>query len=270
MTSSFLPDSTYFQSKIQEPLLQVSIEALIVEVIQAMSQARTSYALVENQQQLVGIFTERDLVKAIALGVPLEHQTIATVMTTKVITIHAAKVENIFTVLHQFRQHQIRHLPVVDDQARVIGVITPQDVREVLQPTDLLRLRQVAEVMTAQVCHAVSTASVAQLVQMMAIQQISCVVIVAFGKESDGPPQPIGIVTERDIVRLKSMGLDFSQTLAQEVMSTPLLSIQAKDSLWEAHQRMQQQRIRRLVVTNAQQELVGIITQTNIVRRSPR
>ena len=42
-------------------------------------------------------------------------------------------------------------------------------------------------------------------------------------------------------------------------MSSPLLLIRPTDSMWTATQMMQQLRVRRLVVANERNELVGII-----------
>ncbi len=75
----------------------------------------------------------------------------------------------------------------------------------------------------------------------------------------------MGIVTERDIVQFRNLGLDLTQTQASIVMSTPLLPIRPIDSMWTAHQLMQQHRLRRLVVTNERGELIGIITQTGVL-----
>jgi PAS domain-containing protein len=79
-------------------------------------------------------------------------------------------------------------------------------------------------------------------------------------------PVPVGIVTERDIVEFQALDIDLSQTLAETVMSTPLFSLKQEDSLWVAHQEMQQRLVRRLVVTGEQGELLGIVTQTNLLR----
>jgi PAS domain S-box len=48
-------------------------------------------------------------------------------------------------------------------------------------------------------------------------------------------------------------------------MSTPLFSLKPEDSLWVAHQEMQQRLVRRLVVTSEGGELLGIVTQTSLL-----
>ena len=275
-----------FAEGVLHQFLSVESDTAIAQVIRAMSEARSSFALVFQAGQLVGIFTERDVVRAIAQSALQPNEAIATVMVSPVITLDETSLEDLFTVLQLFRQHQIRHLPVVGHQGEVLGVITPNSIRNLLQPSDLLKFRQVSEVMVSQVVSALPGTPIAALAQQMARHRVSCVVIVPALLQSCNPasdesansdrlhnPQgsaqggvaPLGIVTEQDIVRLQADGLDLAQTCAREVMSTPLLQTSPQQSLWSAYQQMQENQIRRLVVVGSQGELVGILTQTSVV-----
>ncbi|MEL7315933.1 MAG: CBS domain-containing protein, partial [Cyanobacteria bacterium J06559_3] len=60
--------------------------------------------------------------------------------------------------------------------------------------------------------------------------------------------------------------IDLGQTEAQTVMSSPLLLLNPKDSLWTAHQEMQQRRVGRLVVSWNWGRGLGIVTQTSLLR----
>ncbi|MBK1987202.1 PAS domain S-box protein [Sphaerospermopsis aphanizomenoides BCCUSP55] len=226
-------------------------------LINSVEQA--SCVLVVQNKKLIGIFTERDIVRSTALGLNLEQATLAEVMIQNPVTIKKSKFTNIFVVLNLFRQYKTRHLVVVDEQDDLIGLVTPATVRQLLQAADLLKIRTIGEVMTSQVIKAPSTTSVLELARLMAEYSVSCVVIT----ESDS--QVIGIVTERDIVQIRSLSLDILEIQAHIVMSTPLFSMSPQQSLWEAHQQMQQRHIRRLVVVSDRNELLGIVTQTNIL-----
>jgi PAS domain S-box-containing protein len=264
MTQSFSSELVYFSSDTQQNILFVSPKILIVEALARMSQAQSSCVLVVDQDQLTGIFTERDVVKAIATYADLDHLAIAEVMSHPVITISDKQAKDLFIVLDQFRQHQIRHLPVINTQEQIIGIITPHSIREQLRPFDLLKFKRVEEAMETQVVHAPLTASLQQVTQLMTKRQVSCVVITEGRVE--GAVMPVGIITERDIVQFRVLHLDFEQTPMAQVMSTPLFTIQPQDSLWTVHREMQQRRTRRLVVAEKTGELAGIITQTSILR----
>jgi signal-transduction protein with cAMP-binding, CBS, and nucleotidyltransferase domain len=53
---------------------------------------------------------------------------------------------------------------------------------------------------------------------------------------------------------------------AQDVMSTPLFCLQPSDSLRLAHEEMQRYQVRRLVVSDSNGELVGIVSQTSLLQ----
>lgn len=271
-----------FAEGVLHQFLSVESDTAIAQVIRTMSETRGSFALVRRAGQLVGIFTERDVVRAIASGSLKPNEAIATVMVSPVITLDETDLDDLLPVLQIFRQHQIRHLPILGSQSEVLGVMTPNSIRNLLQPSDLLKFRQVSDVMVSRVVSALPSTSVTDLAQQMTRHRVSCVVIVpTLPHPPDAPEKyaaksgltdgsqsdvaPLGIVTEQDIVRLQADGLNLAQTCAGEVMSTPLLQTSPQQSLWSAYQQMQENQIRRLVVVGSRGELVGILTQTSVV-----
>jgi CBS domain-containing protein len=104
------------------------------------------------------------------------------------------------------------------------------------------------------------------LVQLTAFEIISCVVIVEETEADDSIQYPVGIVTERDVLRFQSLGLNIYGTPAESVMSTPLFVLNPEDSLWTAHQAMEERQVRRLVVSWNWGRNLGIVTQTSILR----
>ena len=233
----------------------------------------TSLATSESQSaqnsQLQGIFTERDLVDLIASGKNLKNVTIAEVMKQPAATLTQGEEQDIFSAIILLGQQRIHHLPIWDRSGQLLGVITPESIRQAMvQPTNILKIRSVQEVMTTKVIQAPVSASVISLAELMAQHRVSCVVITESTELSMNLPFPIpvGIVTERDIVEFQALDIDLSQTIAQTVMSTPLFSLKQEDSLWVAHQEMQQRLVRRLVVTGERGELLGIVTQSTLLR----
>ena len=266
--------------------LTVSPHTLLVDVIALMGQtqgmecpiprealesetmplftSRASGVLVMKGRQPLGIFTERDIVQLIAKGINFQGVKIAEVMAHPVITLPKSDFQDVFAALFLFRRHRIRHLVLVDDRNQLVGVVTPETIRRILQPANLLKLRRVADVMTTQVIQAPLTTSVLSLAQLIAQHRVSCVVIVEEAVEQTFIP--VGIVTERDIVQFQALELDLSKTQAQMVMSTPLFLLNPEDSLWMAHQEMQRRRVQRLVVSWSWGERLGIVTQTSLLR----
>ena len=80
-----------------------------------------SIIIVDKDKKCKGIFTDRDAIRVIANDIPLS-KPLSEVMTTNLKTIdeHAtyAMVKEIM------RTHRIRHLPVVDEQGKLVGLLS--------------------------------------------------------------------------------------------------------------------------------------------------
>lgn len=239
-------------------------ETPLLDLILHMSQQRASCALVVENEQLIGIITERDIVKVTAESIEIETVLVQNIMTPNPITISLSPNLDIFSIIGCLHQHHIRHLPALDANGKILGVITQKSLRTAMKPTDLLKLKCVNQAMSVTVVHGPGTTSLLEITKMMASHRISCIVITEI--REDGSPIPLGIVTERDIVQFRALNLDLQSTLAQTVMSSPLLPIQSQDTLWNAHQQMETHRIRRLVVINEAGILVGILTQSSLLQ----
>ncbi|MGQ0795801.1 MAG: CBS domain-containing protein [Nitrosopumilaceae archaeon] len=74
-----------------------------------------------------------------------------------------------------------------------------------------------------------------------------------------------GIITERDVVRrIVAKNKEHSAKL-KDVMSTPLITINPDETIWELAQLMKVKKIHRVPVTSGS-KLVGIVTTTDLAR----
>ncbi len=238
---------------------------------QIHSEARASCIVVVDQSRVVGILTERDVVCLSCQNIPLDQQPIQDVMTQPVITLKESELRDVFAVVKFMQDRKIRHLPILDDQEHLSGLVTHETLRLLTRPIDLLRLRTVADVMTQALFCATPEDIVLRIAEIMADQGISSVVIAEHPRENS-PSQaadvryPVGLLSERDLVQCQALGLNFATTPVVQVMSRPVLTVSPQDSLWTVHELMAQHSIRRLVVTGNQGELLGIVTQSNLLK----
>lgn len=228
-----------------------------------------SCVLVAQNGQPSGIITEKDIVRLVAEGRSLTVLSVAEVMSQPVITLTAAADSDIFTALAVMRRHKIHHLPVVDDEGQLLGLLTPRRLRSVLAPAEFMRFRRVHEVISPQTIHAPPTASLRHVVRQLVEHKVSCVVIVQPEGRAAEQLMPIGIITERDVVQFQRLGLNLETTQAKAVMSTPLFLVNPQDSLWSVDKTMRQHRVRRLVVANDAGHLVGVVTQGQLLPIDP-
>ncbi len=102
----------------------------------------TDCVLVMEAGKLLGIFTQQDVVRLIASAIDLSRTTMAEVMRQPVVTLRESDAQDIFMVLSLFRHRQIHHLPVLDDDGQLVGIIGEADL---LQAFDLVKMAGVVE-----------------------------------------------------------------------------------------------------------------------------
>lgn len=77
----------------------------------------------------------------------------------------------------------------------------------------------------------------------------------------------MGITTERDIVRMAGAEQVLTHQMpASDIMSKPVITIDATSSIKDALQQMELKIIRRLPVVDKEKKMVGIITDKDIFR----
>lgn len=101
--------------------------------------------------------------------------------------------------------------------------------------------------------------SVVDSADLMRKHNIGCVVVI----END---EPIGIITERDIVRkVTAKRKDPSQTLVEDIMSINVVTVESGMDIKEVSDKMVKFNIKKMPVVD-NRKLKGIITSTDIVR----
>lgn len=245
------------QSSCIIPSLNLPLDAALT------SQARASSLLVLEQNQLLGVLTARDALGAIAAGYDLANVAVAEVMDQSPIILHRSSQSNIFDALSLLRQHQIRHLPVLDDSGDLLGLITPQSLHRAFKLEDLLKTKPVSAVMTGPVVCAPDTTTLQALAQQMGEHQTTCVLLTRTTPADDS--LPVGMITEQDLLLLQALKLNLSQLTAHQVMGTSLLYLEPTDTVLNCQWQMQQQYTQHAVVAHKTEPL-GVITLTSYLQ----
>jgi PAS domain S-box-containing protein len=236
--------------------------ALLNESQNDIQNDRANCILVRDGLQLVGILTERDLLKLAIAGNLLEGVKVAEVMSKNIVTLKKSDFDNIFTLIHLFDRHCLEFLPIVDDSGEAISLFTLNRLLQALRPSTLFKLRRVKEVMSTQFVRAPLSASLLDLARLLVTQQASCIAIA----ETQGDRSfPLGIVTPGDLIQFQIRGLDLGNISAESAIDSPL-SVDSEENLWVAEREMQRRGSGHLVVTNSRGELLGLLTQASLLR----
>jgi signal transduction histidine kinase/CBS domain-containing protein len=272
--SCAVPDVSTLENEVHQSILLNKEKATCVLVVKNKSVKEVPEH--NTQFSLLGIFTTSDIVRLIANGKinNLENLSknicLGEVMTSNVVTLKESEDQDLFTALSLFRKYKIAHLPVLDSQKQIVGVVTPEKIRQVLQPSNILRLRRINEVKND--CVTVTsfkTASLLKVSQLMSEYKVSSVIITQKRKlqtQKTEIEEPIGIVTKDNIVQAYFLNMDLAKIPVQKVMKTELNFLNSTDSLWDAHKKMLQEQVQILVVRSKQGELLGTVNQTNLLQ----
>ena len=100
------------------------------------------------------------------------------------------------------------------------------------------------------------------IAQLMRKHHLGAVIVV----ESRDSSRPVGIVTDRDLVlELMAEGLDPAVFTAGDIMSVNLVSARPEMDAMQAVDLMKANGLRRLVVTDAQGRLVGVVALEDVL-----
>ncbi|WP_020395869.1 CBS domain-containing protein [Thiolinea disciformis] len=116
-----------FLNEAQQSLATIQTTATVLDALNLMAERNVSAVLVLEQDQLRGIFTERDYARKVILqGKSSRNTPISEVMSTTLTTVNPDK--NINACMELMTDKRVRHLPVVDSAGQLLGIVSIGDV----------------------------------------------------------------------------------------------------------------------------------------------
>ena len=114
--------------------------------------------------------------------------------------------------------------------------------------------KKVRELMSKQPVKLQSSAPVVEAARQMRSADVGAIIVEDNGK-------PCGILTDRDIaVRVVAQALDPQKTPVSQICSKDLTTLAPEDDIDRAVQMMRQKAIRRVLVVDAQNKALGIVS----------
>ena len=239
------------------PVIAVESHSSVLDAMKLMSDKSISCVIAFEHGEPIGILTERDIVFAAnwLLGQP--DLLINQVMNKPVMT--ASSDMKITQAQRVFRQHNIRHLVVLDARLDMAGVFTQTDLVRSLSGEAFTGITDVIELMTSKVLTVTRDVPARYALSLMARRSISCVVVVE-------DSFPVGMFTERDVVRCVAEGVDLATASVGDVMSSSIVTVPMTTAPHATISIMQEKTVRRVLVVDDLGSVAGILTQTDIGR----
>lgn len=236
---------------------QVGPEETVEATLALMQHRAVSSVLVTEGELILGIITERDIVRAVHHGGDVKQRSCAELMQSPVITVTDRTL--CIDAYHRMVGSGIRHLAVTDDAGRIVGVASEGDLMRDFGIEYFMTFKDIGGVMSTRIGRLPPTATVGDAAAQMLAERQSCVVVV------DAAGAPIGVLTERDVVRLCNQRSAPERLTLAETMCTPVRTVRPGGLLHEAVKSMAEARIRRLVVVDDRGAVCGLLTHHDIV-----
>ncbi|MHB8708716.1 MAG: CBS domain-containing protein [Desulfuromonadales bacterium] len=119
--------------------------------------------------------------------------------------------------------------------------------------------RTIGELASRPVISVEAEIPVIEALKLMSARRISCIVVLLNA-------EPVGILTERDVVFAANWVIGQPSLRIREVMSKPVLTAPSELTMADAYRLFRENGIRHLIVLGERMEMAGIFTQTDLVR----
>jgi signal-transduction protein with cAMP-binding, CBS, and nucleotidyltransferase domain len=123
-----------------QKLITVPVGMTVIETLKTMNEHRVGAILITKDNTVVGIWTERDLMRnAAAEGFDLKSGLIDDVMTTNLVS--APHTDTVYNLMDKFLGRRIRHL-LIEENGEYIGLLSGGDVMKCVIHEKDAELRQ--------------------------------------------------------------------------------------------------------------------------------
>ncbi len=119
--------------------------------------------------------------------------------------------------------------------------------------------KTVAEILSSDVVSIDQSAPAINVVRKMREHRVSCVVIM-------DDQSPVGIFTEHNLLWSVAQGIDMTKSPVKLNMSFPVYSQKSATTVLDAYDHMRRMNIRHLVILDDNQNVMGVITLTNLIK----
>lgn len=160
--------------------------------------------------------------------------------------------------LNVIKSHPDEHLCLIDENHKLIGIVSYTDLASCLDPQHLAQTKSLGEIvrLTRVQRFQPSDAIKDVFLQLNKLKQTAAIIV------EDN--HPIGIITQSDIIDLLDHQHDWYRPVG-EAMTSPILTLDESMSLQEALTFSRRKKIKRLVVVDRQNRISGILHQKDLV-----
>ncbi len=237
--------------------MTVAGHATLREMIRQMTENGKGVLILLQGERAAGILTERDVVRHMFAGGSLEE--IADRVARKPL-VAANGDRTIGYGLNVLVGNNVRRLVVVDNSGNFLGIVTHKDLLKHLEEDfyrSTLKVKHIFDNLRGLV--SVGPADlIADVLRKMVDHKISAVPIVEKGN-------PIGIITEKDILRLADEGVSIQDEVSRHMMGN-VECAGLESNVVDVVRTMNEKNFSRVVITGPDGLAIGMITNRDLAR----
>jgi diguanylate cyclase (GGDEF)-like protein/PAS domain S-box-containing protein len=239
----------------QTDILRCGPDLPLHEAARRMHEAHCSSILIYEGDAPVGIWTESDSLTVDFNDAACFEQPIVRAMSSPVKSIGAKA--TVGQAGLRFKEEGIRHLLVVDGDGKPFGIISQTDVVLSHGVEHYLLMREVRSALTRSLLLFPAANRLNEAVAAIRAARVDAAVVM--GKDD----QPVGIITERDLVRL--VAARRANVPVGEVATRPLVTVRTDETLLHARKILEQQGMRHIGVVDGDGKVVGLLSFSDIL-----
>ena len=244
-----------------ESSVTVTRSTRLTDVVDAMTMANAYTALVIEQGRPVGIVTHRDIIGHLADNRDWGSLPVEQVMTTPVVHVSATTQSRAGYEL--MTEQGVRHLVIDLDETGGFRVLGEQAFAALDRRASERKADRVDAIMQFDVPTLPPDATVRDAVERLRTDE-SDLVLVAHHE------RPLGIITERDLLRSCDTLVDNLDTRIDQLMNSPVLTVAPDAPLTTALDTMEAHQIMHLVVVNSDSRIQGMVSMHQLIEAQHR
>ncbi len=231
---------TCIRDIVKKENITIDKDLSITNAIDLMHKNKKGTIVVLDGKRVVGILTERDLVQLLNDKTNL-NQKVINIAKKNVISININR--TLEYALNVLADHHIRRVVIVDDNHKFVGLATQEMIISSFETEyyrEDLKVWQIVSSLSKEIITIEVDKSLEDVVKSMYNNNIGSILIADNG-------EIVGIITERDLVYFASKRA-LPSTPIQEVMSSPVISVNSDDSVKDIVAMMALKSIQRVLV----------------------
>lgn len=237
-----------------------------------LNESNCNCAFVMQGSRLVGIFTDRDVLRKVVDASDRWTDPIDSLMTRTPLTV--ASTASAMDALHLMNSHRFRNVPVMNEEGFAVGNLTHFSL---MQLADILLRNEAAQaesqpsaqhslsfvslsgLMSDKPITVTSETTLAESIETMRTHDIGSLMVV------DSRGGIVGVFSERDVLTKVACKLDkLDSMVVGDYMSRDVIKMSSRDSIASALRNMAQRKIRRLPLVSATEKPTGVVSFRDI------